>query len=153
MAYRPPVRGLSILSSDKERKRMPSSKGSAASRSGVVKVAQEDGKFSSEREFQRAVMRLAGQYGWNGYCHPDSRKSAGLSAPGFPDIILTNQHSILVLELKMPKNKPTDDQVIWLSLFWSFLEFAKFNRLVIVGVFYPHQWSYLEAVIKGGNDV
>lgn len=101
----------------------------------------------SERHFQNAIMRLAIRFGWWGYCHPDSRKSAAISTPGFPDIFLFKPGRVVIIESKMPKNKAHDDQLIWLSILYSILSQIPNLRLTI-GVFYPNDWPEIKRIIK-----
>lgn len=67
----------------------------------------------SEREFQRAVLRLAGLFGWTPYHTHDSRRSN----PGFPDLVLVHpRRGVVYAELKSEKGRPTEDQERWLAL-------------------------------------
>ena len=129
-------------------KRMPSARGSAEAASRQKKPRRAVSiVFRSERTFQNSIMRLAIESGWLGYCHPDSRKSASISTPGFPDIFLLKPGRVVIMETKMPKNKAHDDQLIWLTILYSLLSILSSIRLTI-GVFYPDDWPEIERIIK-----
>jgi hypothetical protein len=64
-----------------------------------------------ERDWQRQVIGLAKQLGWQRIYHTfDSRRSTH----GFPDLVLAGDR-VIYLELKREKTKLTDDQVGWLN--------------------------------------
>ena len=70
--------------------------------------------FTSEREFQQAIIGVAKLGGWM-YMHiTDSRKSA---AVGFPDLVLCHPRTgrLRFFELKMPKGKVSTEQARWLA--------------------------------------
>jgi hypothetical protein len=58
------------------------------------------------------IRTLAKQYGWLAYHTHDSRKSE----TGFPDLVLTNGTSVLIVELKTNTGKLTSEQQRWLDL-------------------------------------
>jgi hypothetical protein len=66
----------------------------------------------TEAQFQRAVIDVAAFYGWSYRYHTyDSRRSE----IGFPDLVLVKPGTgILFLELKVGKNRPSEEQVSWL---------------------------------------
>lgn len=66
----------------------------------------------TEREWQEAVLELAGYYGWRHY-HPfDSRRSVA----GWPDLVLCRPPELLFVELKTDRGRISHDQVEWLAL-------------------------------------
>ena len=62
----------------------------------------------NEKEFQSQVTEVAVMLGWLVYHTHDSRRSP----PGFPDLTLVRER-VVFAELKVGKNKLTDDQVKW----------------------------------------
>lgn len=70
--------------------------------------------FTSEREFQAAVINVAKLGNWM-YMHiTDSRKSA---AVGFPDLVLCHPRTgrLLLRELKTARGKVSAEQARWLA--------------------------------------
>lgn len=65
----------------------------------------------SEKQFQAAVLELAGIYHWLCYHTHDSRRSQA----GFPDVIATRSGQVLAIELKSDKGKLTPEQKVWLD--------------------------------------
>jgi hypothetical protein len=76
---------------------------------GYRKQAQEE----AETPFMNRVIAYAKQAGWTLYHTHDSRRSA----PGFPDLILMRPGEIIAAECKRNSEKPSPEQVVWLSLF------------------------------------
>ena len=64
----------------------------------------------TEKEFQDQVVELAQTLGWLVYHTYDSRKSV----PGFPDLVMVRNGSLLFAELKSEKGKVTPEQREWL---------------------------------------
>jgi len=64
-----------------------------------------------EAKFMAWVIREAKQLGWLVYHTHDSRRSA----PGFPDLVLTNGRRTLFAELKTNSGKVTVAQMQWLT--------------------------------------
>lgn len=71
------------------------------------------GDDASEKNFQADVEKFARKHGWKVY---HTRMSKG-SAFGFPDLVMIRGRSLIVAELKVGKNVPTDDQTEWLDAF------------------------------------
>gem|GEM_PF-1729348 len=72
--------------------------------------------FTSEAEFQSWIVAYAKDRGWMTYHTHDSRRSTA----GFPDLVMvrmTGSARLIVAELKMPGNKPTEAQRTWLRAF------------------------------------
>lgn len=102
-------------------------------------------KQHPERQFQNRILEIAAEHGWYRYCHPDSRKSAAISTPGYPDIILLKpRNHVVVMECKMPGRTPTIRQIIWLTLFHMLLAD---NPHATVGLFYPDQMDEIKQLL------
>lgn len=73
--------------------------------------------FADEAAFQAWVVAYAKDRGWLTYHTFDSRRST----PGFPDLVMLRTTPagtrLVVAELKMPGNKPTEAQRCWLRAF------------------------------------
>lgn len=67
----------------------------------------------TEKQFMGQVIQLAKLFGWLIYHTHDSRRSVA----GFPDLILLRGGRLLVVELKVGKNRATADQQAWLREF------------------------------------
>lgn len=59
---------------------------------------------------------------------------------GFPDLILVRRERLIAAELKVGKNKPTDDQTVWLSRFRD-----AGNETAL---WYPSDWKEIEEVLR-----
>ena len=73
--------------------------------------------YSLESEWLRRVTKVAREIDWKPVHFPDSLK---VTHPGLPDLILrhdTMPPYIIVLELKVGKNEPDDEQTLWLAAF------------------------------------
>ena len=64
-----------------------------------------------ERELQQAVQEAAALFGWLYYHTYDSRRSN----PGFPDLVLARNGTILFVELKSQTGKVSPEQQTWLD--------------------------------------
>lgn len=82
----------------------------------------------SEAAFQEQVIDLAHELGWrvahfrrvrvlrkDGTFYHQTPVAA--DGAGFPDLLLTRLERIAVIELKVGRNKPTDEQLAWLAAF------------------------------------
>lgn len=73
--------------------------------------------FADEAAFQAWVVAFARDRDWLTYHTHDSRRSTA----GFPDLVMLRPQPdgarLLVAELKMPGNKPTEAQRTWLRAF------------------------------------
>lgn len=75
-------------------------------------VPPDDAK--DEKQFQADVWKEFKRCGWAKKYHThNSRKSDA----GFPDLVIGRRGQIIVAELKVGDNKPSEDQVEWLNLF------------------------------------
>jgi hypothetical protein len=93
----------------------------------------------SEEEFRSRIERLARSLGWEHYHTRDSRRSP----EGFPDDVFGRERGelrLVVVEAKVPPNKPTEKQRMWLRIF----EGAGVPALLV----YPDQWAEVVAVLK-----
>lgn len=87
--------------------------------------------FANEAEFQAEVMRAALSLGLLAYHPYRSLKSV----PGFPDTVIVGSRGVLYRELKMPKGKPSPEQLHWVAA----LTEAGQN----VGIWRPEHWPRL----------
>jgi hypothetical protein len=78
----------------------------------------------TEREFTDAVLDLGHVCGWlcmhqrplrlsNGHWRT---ATTGNGALGWPDLVLCRPPRLVFAELKVGRNKPSDDQAVWLEL-------------------------------------
>ena len=96
----------------------------------------------TENEFQQAVIELARYGGWRVYHARPAQIRPGVwatpftGAAGFPDLILAHPHrGLLASELKVGRNKPTDDQLAWLEVLDS--------QLIEAAVWRPEDLDYI----------
>jgi hypothetical protein len=69
----------------------------------------------TEDDLLTAVVDALRYRGWL-WTHPRrSDKALTMGSPGVPDIIATDGHRILILELKREGSRPTADQAVWLA--------------------------------------
>lgn len=110
-------------------------RGNAASRGTTARLAVSVPKIR-ESAFRDAVKSYAEQLGYLVYFTWRSDHSPA----GFPDLICVRDERMVVAELKVGKNKPTEHQVKWLDAF---------RRVEGVQVFlwYPDDWPMIEAVL------
>lgn len=94
----------------------------------------------TEARFQTQVLELAAAMGWKAYHTRDSRGSA----PGFPDLVLTDGRRVIFAELKTERGKPTADQLAWLSD----LEHA---QAVDAYLWRPSDWNDIAAILGAGG--
>jgi hypothetical protein len=93
----------------------------------------------SEREFQQAVLDLAGACGWWAYHTFDSRRST----PGFPDLVLAKvDRRLIVAELKTEKGRVSPAQREWLDLL------AEIASDIDVCVWRPSDWPEIERKLQ-----
>lgn len=89
----------------------------------------------TEKQFMGQVVQLAKLFGWLVYHTHDSRRSIA----GFPDLILLRGGRMLVIELKVGKNRATAEQVAWLR------EFSKTGAFVAVWT--PEHWGEIQGTL------
>lgn len=93
--------------------------------------------LQSERSLQESVRQLAKLTGWL-YFHGWTMLH---SQPGFPDTVLINPPRLIVAELKVEGEDPTDEQEVWL---------ANFRACGVEAyVWRPSDWPTIEAILKG----
>ena len=77
----------------------------------------------TEADFTRQVLQLAKHCGWRSAHFRPGRTAKGWrtavqgDGAGFPDLILIRGGLLIVVELKVGKNKPTEEQRAWLEAF------------------------------------
>lgn len=94
----------------------------------------------SEREFQGAVLELAGYLGWRLQYHTfDSRGSER----GFPDLVLCRPRDgrLLIVELKSATGRVSEDQRAWLDGLGTVRQFGS-------GLWRPGDWAEIERMLR-----
>lgn len=109
----------------------------------------------SEAVFTDLVIALARRHGWRvAHFRPARVKRAGreiyetpvsADGKGFPDLIMVRTGEILVAELKVGKNRASDDQVKWLDAFRE-ADLAS-------GVWRPEDWDTITKVLGESQTV
>lgn len=103
----------------------------------------------TERAFQRQVIDLAHLRGWDVAHFRPARVLRGgketyetpidQEGKGFFDLFLVRDR-LVVIELKVPPNKPTEHQLLWL---------ARYKRAGVEAyIYYPSQWAEIEEVLR-----
>lgn len=94
----------------------------------------------TEAQFTKQVIDLARLHGWRvAHFRPGLTRSGKWVTPvqgdgkGFPDLVLVRSGVILFVELKVGRNKATDEQVAWLD--------ALRETGAAAGVWRPEQWD------------
>jgi hypothetical protein len=89
----------------------------------------------TEKQFMAQVVQLAKLQGWLVYHTFDSRRST----PGFPDLVMLRDGTLLVAELKTGNNRLSPSQAAWLVAF----------RLagVAASVWRPGDWNLIEKAL------
>ena len=104
----------------------------------------------TEREdgFLRAVLELASVLGWRAFHPRPARTAQGWATAfsgdaGYVDLTLARSGSPIVFaELKVARRLPTDAQVAW-------LETLRQAQGHTVHLWYPNDWSSIEALLRG----
>lgn len=106
-------------------------------------------KTITEAEFTRQVIQFAQLHRWTtAHFRPAMTQSGRWvtavqgDGRGFPDLVLVRDR-VVVAELKVGKNKPTDEQREWLRKFAA-ADVAAF-------VWRPEDWPEIERVIGGAE--
>jgi hypothetical protein len=103
----------------------------------------------TERQFQDQVVALARLCGWRVmHSRPalDRRgrwSTAILGDSGYPDLTMVRSGRLLLVELKVGKNKPSPEQRAWLDLLDQVMGDA-----VAVYVWTPKDWSEIQRVLS-----
>ena len=97
----------------------------------------------TEAQFTRKVIQLAQLYGWQVKHDLPSRTKKGWRTAyqgcgGFPDIVAARNGRVIGAELKVGKNKPTPEQLLWLH-HWGADGY----------LWYPSDWQQIEDVFSG----
>jgi len=104
----------------------------------------------SEQAFTDQVVQLAMICGWR-VCHFRPAKTARgyrtaiQGHKGFPDIVAAKNGRIIFAELKVGRNRPSDDQVEWLAA----LQCQHASRTEVY-VWYPHHWPQIKRIFQEG---
>ena len=121
---------------------------SARDAAGNVWV-QREGRHAhraTEREFQAAVIELAGLTGWAVYHTHDSRRSAA----GFPDLVLARDGQVVLAELKRDAQaRVTPEQHAWLAALAPDSDAPAQHAAYL---WTPASWGEIEAVLTGGRE-
>ena len=105
-------------------------------------MPRKDGGIS-EAEFTTQVVQLFRLRGWMVVHIRPAKTAKGYRTPyegdpGLPDIIASRLGRTILAELKVGRNKPTQEQNYWLQASSGYL-------------WYPEDWSEIEAVAMKGN--
>jgi VRR-NUC domain len=107
----------------------------------------------SETQFQQAIVDLARALGWLVYHTHDSRHSA----PGFPDLVLVRNGSLIFAELKTERGRVSGAQEEWLrnladveGVVWegSDDDAEWIDRIVRVRTWRASDWPEIERVLR-----
>ena len=91
----------------------------------------------SEKAFMQTVLDLAGLHDWLCYHTYDSRRSS----PGFPDLVMVRNKTLLFAELKTEKGKLSTHQAHWLEAL------SKVEK-ISSHVWKPSDWQRLERMLR-----
>jgi hypothetical protein len=106
--------------------------------------------FTSEKAFQREVVKLAEEAGWM-VCHVFRGKTAkgewrtNTTAPGYPDLTMVRPGRLVFLELKMPGNTPSPAQQEWVSMLQTVATAS--DQVVEAYVVWPADWPAIVEVL------
>ena len=100
-------------------------------------ILHDAGEFQSEKDFSQAVVDLAKGCGWKVFMTWNSKHSP----PGDLDLRMVRPPRYLVAELKVKKNKPTEDQAETLILLSQCPGVETY-------LWYPRDWDALEKVLE-----
>jgi hypothetical protein len=93
-----------------------------------------------EKAFMGQVLELADLHGWLSYHSYDSRRST----PGFPDLVMVRNKTLIFAELKTAKGKPSKEQTKW-------LEALSQVETVSSHIWKPSNWQEIEGVLRRKN--
>ena len=121
--------------------------------SGVTDVLTDD-------EFKTKVIDLAHARGWLVHHDRPARKSDGgwstpiEGDPGFPDLVLVRDQSIIIVELKTTKGVLQELQREWLAALTgdgsgrSPRRSAKIGHFLLVDTWRPEDWAFIEETLR-----
>jgi hypothetical protein len=89
----------------------------------------------TEKEFMAAVLELARVSGWRAYHTHDSRRSE----PGFPDLVMVRDGSLLFVELKVDRGVLSPAQREWVD--------ALRGAGADVRIWWPSDWAQIEKTL------
>jgi hypothetical protein len=92
----------------------------------------------TEDELLSAVCQMASVAGWRYYHIRNSRAGVTQGHTGFPDLVLTRDGRLLLVELKREQRIPTPRQQAWLSALQQVAAAAA--HAVSVHVWRPSDW-------------
>jgi hypothetical protein len=102
----------------------------------------------SEKEFTTLVIDFAHKHGWRvAHFRPAMTKGGRWvtavqgDGKGFPDLVLVRGHVLLFAELKVGRNKCTDEQEDWL------MAIGQTNSGALV--WHPEWWPEIERILRG----
>lgn len=101
---------------------------------------------TSETEFLGMVLKFASICHWRtlhirpGMTAKGYRTNVQGDGVGFPDVLAVRQDRIVLAELKVDRNKPTPDQLLWLAAFDV--------TAAEVYLWTPTDWPEIERVLK-----
>ena len=90
-----------------------------------------------EAEWQKQIEDYATMHGWLWYHTRDSRRSPA----GFPDLVLVRGETVIFLECKTMKKKPSAAQEVWMAR-------LKGTQSVRAAVVRPSDWDTLEEQLR-----
>jgi hypothetical protein len=109
-------------------------------------------RFKDEYQFEAWVIDVLRTNGWLVTSMKDSRKQHWNAHKGIEDIHAARYNKLLYAELKMPSNKPTENQAQWLaahSVFADKYNTAAGRELIIVRLWYPEHEDEIIQVAGG----
>ena len=102
----------------------------------------------TETEFTNELLKWAKAYGWHRFhARSSGRMHNGKAIPtvqgnsGFPDLVLLRGKRLIFAELKVGKNKPSDEQLQWIAMLDEV-------HGVEVHLWRPEQWSQILVVLS-----
>jgi hypothetical protein len=105
----------------------------------------------TEQEFTTELLKWAKVYGWRRFhARTSGRMSNGRPIPtvqgesGFPDLVLVRNQRLVFAELKVGKNKPSDQQLAWMGDLGA-VDGTSMD--IEVYVWRPEQWSEILVVL------
>lgn len=119
------------------------------SKRNIARIAKWQKPLPTESEFMCEVLQLAKLRGWRVAHFRASLNQRGkwqtavqADGKGFPDLLLVRGKVFFVAELKIPPNKATAEQALWLTAFA--------NAGVPAFVWTPSDWETIKRVLENG---
>ena len=98
-----------------------------------------------EAQFTDDILKWAKVYGWRRFHVRGNTKRLIQGDVGFPDLVLVRGSRIIFAELKVGKNKATDEQFAWIQ---ALFDVRDGQSNVGVYVWRPEQWSEILVVLS-----